>query len=482
MRVLGLCRPAVLICSLVLVAIHFISSASATRSSFSPSGVLSSGEWRHEDVTRATSRLMRFAGAHSPAVDENDGLATLSTTAHYATLPTTITSAEAEKYCTQLGYHQCTFKDICPQGEGSEPVGANELPNQKVFVPIAGIASQKTNMYVAATAQAGDGVCTRHTNPAFGTQRSKAEAGTSKSLVPCCSTQALQAKGFPSGVLKTIRVSNSLADRLRNKDGSARRRRARRRRARELARKKAEEERLRAEELARKRGKSCKDIKDRHPKSADGLYHIDLQADGKFVDMYCDMTTDGGGWTLLSYSHRPQTVHPHSSDVSFLPDKAQGEWNPVKRNNVAAVDGSQLFRAASHVLLTNNDGGEVVDGNALSYRSAWKWSKPGSYHHFSLSGNTGCAHIHVTELKSGSTFGAYTFVDRAQVSCSGHSGGTQFERQLLGFNANGCHGVCGSDPSNSGGLLVHRGDGYTPTTSGGQGNPLRAASMGFWVR
>ncbi len=48
--------------------------------------------------------------------------------------------------------------------------------------------------------------------------------------------------------------------------------------------------------------KSCKEILENNPNATDGIYTIDPDGDGGSdpFDCNCDMTTDGGGWTLVS--------------------------------------------------------------------------------------------------------------------------------------------------------------------------------------
>ena len=45
--------------------------------------------------------------------------------------------------------------------------------------------------------------------------------------------------------------------------------------------------------------RDCKDIQDTGNHHGDGMYRLDLSQQGTSVK--CDMTTDGGGWTVIAF-------------------------------------------------------------------------------------------------------------------------------------------------------------------------------------
>jgi hypothetical protein len=193
------------------------------------------------------------------------------------------------------------------------------------------------------------------------------------------------------------------------------------------------------------------------------------------------MTTDGGGWTLVSYGYRTSGTAPY-----YLPSSAQGAWSPTARDNFAAIDASSMIHGSTAAALTVTDSA-LVTGNVLSYAKAYVWSIPSpATATFSLAdpSPTSCATVAVRELKGGSNFSAFTLTAKPlQVSCAGQKGGTAYERQFLGFNSATCYGVCGDDPVASMGMVVWYGSGYYPTTSGGTGaSPERPASFAFWLK
>jgi len=230
----------------------------------------------------------------------------------------------------------------------------------------------------------------------------------------------------------------------------------------------------------RARSTSCKDLL-AQGHTSDGMYTITPKVGGPAVAVYCDMTTDGGGWTLVSYSHR--AALGSAADLYAMPTSFSPGWDAGARANIAVIDARELIRNGAAVALTTTTGGAPVTGNIKSYTTAHTWplQNPTSVS-FGFEDQATCADVYVRDLHTDRWFNAVQQRNRMTVSCSGTKGGTQYERTMVGFSTYGCYGVCGADPADSMGMTVWYANGYCPTTSGGNGCPERAGSMALWIK
>ncbi len=82
-------------------------------------------------------------------------------------------------------------------------------------------------------------------------------------------------------------------------------------------------ERVEALEPPESAGTSCRDILAANPSATNGVYAIDLEGDGGSApfDVYCDMVTDGGGWTVIFESSDP-SIWGHTRGTP-----GTGEWS-----------------------------------------------------------------------------------------------------------------------------------------------------------
>ena len=93
---------------------------------------------------------------------------------------------------------------------------------------------------------------------------------------------------------------------------------------------------------------SCKDWLDNDPSLADGVYSITPPGE-ETMDVYCDMTTDGGGWTLVAKISANDQVDRWGYDAaiyrddSILGDPLNLSKNDAKSKAYSTVVGSQVL-------------------------------------------------------------------------------------------------------------------------------------------
>ena len=86
-------------------------------------------------------------------------------------------------------------------------------------------------------------------------------------------------------------------------------------------------------------GTSCRAVLMATPGSASGLYVVDPDGDGALAPqrVYCDMTRDGGGWTLLEVGRALGTSLWTRNAVGVVSDPAQATSAKLSRDFAAAV-------------------------------------------------------------------------------------------------------------------------------------------------
>jgi len=77
---------------------------------------------------------------------------------------------------------------------------------------------------------------------------------------------------------------------------------------------------------------SCRKIKEDYPDTSDGVYTIEPQGDGEPFDVYCDMTSDGGGWTLVLKLSKDQFCYGSPKWTDSSPHNEDKVTNPVLPN------------------------------------------------------------------------------------------------------------------------------------------------------
>ena len=166
--------------------------------------------------------------------------------------------------------------------------------------------------------------------------------------------------------------------------------------------------------------RTCKEHLTSNPGLADGLYTIDADGAGGEgpTTVYCDMTTDGGGWTLAAYCAQA----PGQQNFWDL-RCGGGSYDGLSRSSCASLPSVSLARRSTEMLLARSDSNGQT-GNVLAYAVANKFTIPdpenvnfvnhsryGPFTGTDTSQRGPCTAVTLTTLKGANATGAvrYTF-------------------------------------------------------------------------
>lgn len=111
---------------------------------------------------------------------------------------------------------------------------------------------------------------------------------------------------------------------------------------------------------------SCSNILKAGASTGDGVYLIDPEQDASPISVYCDMTTDGGGWTLAGYGA--------NANLGGKLTAFNGTYDPTNRTGSATINAVALAQASTEVSLSWSNA--AANGGLGSYSTAISYEIP----------------------------------------------------------------------------------------------------------